>query len=57
MDLTAELGKLAGYKLGGAVPLEAKLGVGVQVSPPGGHFAVTQIDEITRDTQRRNNPN
>jgi hypothetical protein len=26
--------------------LEAKLGVGVQVLPPGGHFAVKQIDEM-----------
>jgi hypothetical protein len=26
--------------------LKAKLGVCVQVLPPGGHFAVKQIDEI-----------
>jgi hypothetical protein len=26
--------------------LEAKLGMGVQVLPPGGHFTVKQIDEI-----------
>jgi hypothetical protein len=28
------------------VLLEAKLGVCVQVMPPGGHFAVKQIDEV-----------
>jgi hypothetical protein len=32
MNLTAELGKLAGDKLGRAMLLEAKLGVCVQVS-------------------------
>ena len=46
VNLAAELGKLAGDKLGRAMLLEAKLGVCVQVMPPGGHFAVKQIDEV-----------
>jgi hypothetical protein len=29
-----------------AMNFAAKLGVGVQVLPPGGHFAVKQIDEM-----------
>ena len=35
-----------GGTIAGAVLLEAKLGVGVQVLPPGSHFAVKQIDEM-----------
>jgi hypothetical protein len=35
VSLATEFGKLAG-----------KLGVCVQVLPPGGHFAVKQIDEM-----------
>jgi hypothetical protein len=46
MNLTAEFCKLAGDKLRRAMLLEAKLGVRVQVLPPGGHFAVKQIDEM-----------
>jgi hypothetical protein len=46
MILTAEFGKLAGDEFGGMVLLEAKFGVCVQVLPPGGHFAVKQIDEM-----------
>jgi hypothetical protein len=46
MNLTAEFGNLTGDKLGRAMLLEAKLGVSVQVLPPGGHFAVKQIDEM-----------
>jgi len=46
MNLAAKFGKLAGDKLGRAMLLEAKLGVCVQVLPPGGHFAVKQIDEM-----------
>ena len=46
VNLAAELGKLASDKLRRAVLLEAKLGVCVQVLPPGGHFAVKQIDEV-----------
>jgi hypothetical protein len=37
---TAKFDKLAGDKLGRAMLLEAKLGMCVQVLPPGGHFAV-----------------
>jgi hypothetical protein len=46
MNLAAELGKLVGDELGRAMLLEAKLGMCVQVLPPGGHFAVNQIDDI-----------
>jgi hypothetical protein len=46
MNLAAKFGKLAGDELGRAMLLEAKLGVCVQVLPPGGHFAVKQIDEM-----------
>jgi hypothetical protein len=46
LSLTAELGKLAGDELGRAMLLEAKLGVRVQVLPPGGHFAVKCFDAI-----------
>jgi len=46
MNLTAEFGKFAGDELGRAMLLEAKLGVCVQVLPPGRHFAVKQIDEM-----------
>jgi hypothetical protein len=38
MYLTTELGR--------AMLLEAKLGVGVQVLPPGGHVIVKCLDEI-----------
>ena len=48
MNLAAELGKLACNKVGYAMLLETKLGVYVQVLPPGGHVAVNQIDQ-TRD--------
>ena len=46
MNLAAKFGKLAGDKVGRAMLLEAKLGVCMQVLPPGGHFAVKQIDEM-----------
>jgi hypothetical protein len=46
MDLAAKFGKLASDELRRAMLLEAKVGVCMQVSPPGGHFAVKQIDEI-----------
>jgi hypothetical protein len=46
MNLAAKFGKLAGDELGRAMLLEAKLGMCVQVLPPGGHFAVKQIDEM-----------
>jgi hypothetical protein len=46
MNLAAELGKFAGDEFGGAVLPEAKLGMCVQILPPGGHFAVKQIDEM-----------
>jgi hypothetical protein len=39
MNLAAKFGELPGDKLGRAMLLEAKLGVCVQVLPPGGHFA------------------
>jgi ABC-type uncharacterized transport system substrate-binding protein len=45
MNFAAKFGKLASDKLGCAVLLEAKLGVCMQVLPPGGHFAVKQVDE------------
>jgi hypothetical protein len=38
--------QLACDKLGCEMLLEAKLGMRVQVLPPGGHFAVKQIDEM-----------
>src|SRR5262249_46391280 len=38
--------KLAGDEIGRAVLLEAKLGVCMQVLPPGGHVAMKQIDEM-----------
>ena len=47
MNLTAELGKLAGDELGRAMLLEAKLGVCMQVLPPAGHFAVKCFDAIS----------
>ena len=46
MNVATKFGKLAGDKLGRAMLLEAKLGMCVQVVPPGGHFAVEQIDEM-----------
>jgi len=46
MNLTAEFGELAGDEVGCSVLLEAKFGVGVQVSPPLGHLVVKQIDEM-----------
>jgi hypothetical protein len=46
MDLTAEFGKLAGDEVGRAMLLETKLGMGVKVAAPSGHFAVKQIDEV-----------
>jgi hypothetical protein len=46
MNLTAKFGKLACDELGCAMLLEAQLGVGMQVLPPGSHFAVKQIDEV-----------
>jgi hypothetical protein len=44
MNLASKFGQLAGNELGRAMLLEAKLGVCVQILPPGGHFAVEQID-------------
>jgi hypothetical protein len=32
--------------IGGAMLVEAKLGMSVKVVPPGGHLAVKQIDEV-----------
>jgi len=46
MDLAAKFGKLLGDELGRAMLLETKLGVCVQVLPPGGHFAVKQSDQM-----------
>jgi hypothetical protein len=46
MNLASKFGQLTGDEFGGAVLLEAKLGKCMQVSPPGGHFAVKQIDEM-----------
>jgi hypothetical protein len=46
VNLAAELGKLAGDELGRAMLLEAKLGMCVQVLPPGCHVVVKQIDEM-----------
>jgi hypothetical protein len=46
MNPTAKFGKLTGNKLGGAVLLEAKLGVRMQVSPPRGHLVMKGLDSI-----------
>jgi hypothetical protein len=46
MNVAAKFGKLACDKLGCAMLLEAEFWVGMQVLPPGGHFAVKQIDEM-----------
>jgi hypothetical protein len=46
MDLASKFSKLASDELGRAMLLEAKLGVCMQVLPPGGHFAVKQFDEM-----------
>jgi hypothetical protein len=46
MIVATKFGKLAGDKLGPVMLLEAKHGMCVQVLPPGGHFAVKQIDEV-----------
>jgi hypothetical protein len=46
MNVAAELSKLAGDELRRAVLPEAKLGVCMQVLPPGGHIAVKQIDQV-----------
>jgi hypothetical protein len=45
-DLTAEFRKLAGYELGCAVLLEAKLRMCVQVVAPSGHLVVKRLDAI-----------
>ena len=45
MHLDAEAGELLGHQGGGAGLLEAELGVGVDVSPPGLHLAVAFLDE------------
>jgi hypothetical protein len=46
MNLAAKFGKLTSDELGGAVLLEAKLGVRVQVAAPGSHFGVNSLDAI-----------
>jgi hypothetical protein len=46
MNLTPKFGKLTGDELGRAMFLETEFGAWVQVLPPGGHFAVKQIDKM-----------
>jgi hypothetical protein len=53
MHLDAELGELGGDELRRAVFLEAQLGMGVQVVPPGDHVLVQVGDAVVHDCSPR----
>jgi hypothetical protein len=58
MNFAAEFSKFAGDKLGRSMLLDAEFWMGMQVLPPGGHFAVKQNDEMwnLHGEQLRNKP-